>query len=159
MDVCRRETLVFPHDVLFPEIVRLLDDGHAVTLRTKGNNMFPLLVGGRDCVVLRKPAEVRRGDIVLVHLSSGAYLLHRVYRCERNVFRLMGDANLCATETCSFDEICGVVTEIIRRNRRIACNSPAERYRVWLWMQLRPVRWYLLAVCRWKARLHGYHRI
>lgn len=115
--------------------------------------MYPFIAGGRDSVVLQKAGAIRVGDIVLAHLPSGGYVLHRVYGRSGAAVRLMGDGNLYATESCRAEEVCGSVQEIIRRGKNVRCDGRGERFRVWLWMRLLPVRRYLLAVGKqWKKR-------
>lgn len=53
--------MIIPNNVLFDDVVSMLSKGHTVTLRAKGNSMFPFIIGGRDCVVLQKAVAYRRG--------------------------------------------------------------------------------------------------
>ena len=112
-----------PNEILFPEIERLLSEGHEVMLRTKGNSMFPFIVGDRDSVLLQRNDSVRVGDIVLAHLPDN-YVLHRVYRTTENV------------------------KQIIRRGQVVECDSPKERWLADLWRWLLPVRKYILGIWR-----------
>ena len=136
-----------PNEILFPEIERLLSEGHEVMLRTKGSSMFPFIVGDRDSVLLQRNDSVRVGDIVLAHLPDN-YVLHRVYRTTENGIFLMGDGNLCATERCLPDAICGKVKQIIRRGQVVECDSLKERWLADLWRWLLPVRKYILGIWR-----------
>lgn len=137
--------LILSGDELFPEIVRMLDEGHTVTLKTKGSSMRPFIVGGRDSVVLEAVhGEVCTGDVVLACIPGRGYILHRVYRREGDACVLMGDGNLCATERCSRDAICGRVTQIIRQGRVVDCASRRERLLARWWRHLLPLRRVLL---------------
>ena len=42
----------YANAILIPEIVKLLDEGHTVTLRLKGYSMRPFLEDGRDKALL-----------------------------------------------------------------------------------------------------------
>ncbi len=118
--------LILSGDELFPEIVRMLDEGHTVTLKTKGSSMRPFIVGGRDSVVLEAVhGEVCTGDVVLACIPGRGYILHRVYRCSR-------------------DAICGRVTQIIRQGRVVDCSSRRERLLARGWRHLLPLRRVLL---------------
>ena len=69
----------FANDVIIPEIARLLDEGHSVTLTLRGVSMRPFLEDGRDKTILTKPSKpVRVGDVVLAEVSSRRYALHRI---------------------------------------------------------------------------------
>lgn len=95
----------------FEEIDRMLQSGHSVTMRAKGNSMFPFIRSERDSVVLQRKQEITVGSIVLARLQNGSYVLHRVYRLEKEAVVLMGDGNLYATERCRRSEVVGVVTQ------------------------------------------------
>lgn len=142
----RRETVA--NNTLFAEVVRLLGEGHTVTVTAKGSSMRPFVIGGRDRVVLTRADSVAPGDIVLARTTDGGYVLHRVYSMTPAVVELMGDGNLQAREICTKADICGKAVAIIRRGRRIDCDTPAERRKARLWMWLLPVRRYLLAAMR-----------
>ncbi len=137
-----------PNEILFPEVERLLAEGHEIILRTKGSSMFPFIVGDRDSVVLQQMDSVRVGDIVLAHLPDN-YILHRVYRIIGNDIYLMGDGNQCAVERCVRNAICGKVKQIIRAGRVVECDSRKERLLVMSWRWLLPVRKYILGIWKW----------
>lgn len=132
----------------FEEIDRMLQDGHSVTMRAKGNSMFPFIRSERDSVVLQRKQEITVGSIVLARLQNGSYVLHRVYRLEKEVVVLMGDGNLYATERCRRNEVVGVVTQIICDGQQVDCTSRKERFKAWVWRKLLPVRRALLFVAR-----------
>ena len=45
----------FANEVIIPEIAKLLDEGHSVTLKLRGMSMRPFLEDGRDKAILTKP--------------------------------------------------------------------------------------------------------
>ena len=132
----------------FEEVDRMLQNGHSVTMRAKGNSMFPFIRDERDSVVLQKMKNMAVGSIVLARLQNGSYVLHRVYRLEKEAVVLMGDGNLCATEHCRRNEVVGVVVKIIRDGRYVDCTSRKELLKAWMWRKLLPVRRALLFVGR-----------
>lgn len=138
----------------FEEIDRMLQSGHSVTMRAKGNSMFPFIRSERDSVVLQRKQEITVGSIVLARLQNGSYVLHRVYRLEKEAVVLMGDGNLYATERCRRNEVVGVVTQIIRDGQQVDCTSRKECFKVWVWRKLLPMRRGLLFVAR-RRRICG----
>lgn len=50
-----------PNAILIPEIIRLLDEGHTVTLRLRGYSMRPFLEDDRDVALLVKAGTVKVG--------------------------------------------------------------------------------------------------
>ena len=148
--------LLLENNTFFTEISHMLTEGHTVTLRAKGNSMFPFITGERDSVVLQKQKEIYKGDIVLAYIPEKTYVLHRVYRIKDDTVILMGDGNVYAMEKCSKKDIQGTVLKIMRNGRTVCCNSPTERCKVWFWQLLRPLWRYILAACRqwikWKGK-------
>ena len=134
------------NDILFPEIVGLLKEGHTVTLQAKGGSMFPFIVEGRDKVVLQKANRYRKSDIVLACLPEKGYVLHRIYRLSAGTIHLMGDGNLYATECCQWNNIQGKVIQIIRNGKTVDCDAARERWRARLWQWLLPLRRIILGI-------------
>lgn len=50
----------FPNDKFLPEVVRLLDEGHTVTLRLRGYSMRPFLENNRDKALLTKAGDIKK---------------------------------------------------------------------------------------------------
>ena len=98
---------------MLSEVTSLLQTGHRVKLRARGNSMLPFITGDRDSIILQKEKTVHRGDIVLARIPDRGYILHRIIAIRDNEMTLMGDGNLQATEQCNRDQICGTVIEII----------------------------------------------
>lgn len=62
----------------YPEIVRELEAGRAVTLRPHGNSMTPIIRSGQRIVL--EPvvaANIQKGDVVLAKVN-GRYYIHKV---------------------------------------------------------------------------------
>lgn len=134
------------------EVLRLVDEGISVTLPVNGNSMLPFIVGGRDSVILQKPAGLKTGDVVLAWVEGCRYVLHRITSIDGGCVTLMGDGNLAATERCSVSDIKAVATHVVVKGggKKRDLYGKRERLRTRLWQWLRPVRRYLLAI---------YHRM
>jgi len=139
----------FPNALLIPEIVRLLDEGHTVTLRLKGYSMRPFLEDGRDKALLVKAIGPKVGDAVLAEVGEKHYVLHRIIRIEGNKVTLRGDGNL-NTETCRISDVKGFCLGFYRKGRDKMDKTNGWKWRAysWLWTHLYPVRRYLLAFYR-----------
>lgn len=141
--------LILPNEILMGEVERLLSQGTAVTIMTKGNSMLPFIVGERDSVVLKPYRKPQVGDIALAHLDSGAYVLHRIIAIsDTGMVTLMGDGNICGTEHCHSERLCGKTVTVIRRGRRYNPDSRSWMIMWHIWRQMLPVRRYLLAIYR-----------
>lgn len=145
----RAETLELPNELLMGEVTRLLNEGNSVVIRTKGNSMLPFITGDRDSVELIAPVSLKENDIALAHLKNGMYVLHRIIGLNGNDITLMGDGNIRGTEHCSREDVCGIVTSILKDGgRTVDCSSTPFMRKVRLWCRLLPIRRYLLYIYR-----------
>ena len=124
------------------ELTQLLDKGNEIVLNPKGKSMLPFIRQGRDKVKLGRPMKIKQGDIVLACIN-GRYLLHRVYVLDGENVTLMGDGNLCGTESGTLADVIGVVTEIISKKGHR--HKPGK---AWLWRHTRRLRRYQLKAYR-----------
>jgi hypothetical protein len=141
-------TINIPNEVLLPEVTSLLNEGYSVTLKTKGNSMLPFIVSDRDSVVFIQAKKIKKGDIVLAKTTSDDFVVHRVIKLKNEYAILMGDGNIRGNEQCHIDDIAGKAITIIRNNKYINTASKEEKWKVYLWLFLRPIRRYLLAIYR-----------
>lgn len=159
------------NDILIPEIARLVDAGREVMFTPSGVSMRPFIEGGRDSVLLRKPEQVRVGDIVLARFGT-IYVLHRVYRIlpspssssaasssasgtsssspaasssvsDSSSIVLMGDGNLRGEEHIRPEDVLATVAEI-----RSPHGHRKPRTRGIIWRHLLRQRWLLLKFYR-----------
>ena len=130
---------------LLPEVVKLLGEGHTVTLPLRGNSMRPFLEDGRDKALLSKPDAINVGDAVLAEIAPGHYVLHRIIGIADNHVTLLGDGNL-NTEHCMLSDVKATVIGFFRKGRKTADSTSGIKWRIysWWWTRLRPVRRYLL---------------
>ena len=137
-----------PNQELVGYIKQLIEAGRRVTFCPKGNSMLPFIRGGEDSVILVAPGILRRGDILLVELQAGSYVLHRFIRKDGEKLVLMGDGNIHVAERCVEGQVIAKVATIIRDGRYIDCVWTRFRRSSRLWMKLSPIRRYLLGIYR-----------
>lgn len=136
-------------DTIIEEAIRLVGEGVCVTLPVNGNSMLPFIIGGKESVILQKPARSENGDVVLAWVNDCRYVVHRIIAIEGDAVTLMGDGNLSGTEHCALGDIKAKVTHVVG-----ADEKPHDLYCRWrrmaarLWWYLRPARRYLLAIYR-----------
>lgn len=124
----------------------LLKQGQrSVSVPVAGSSMVPFLVDG-DTVYL-DPVEtpVKRGDIVLYRRRNGRYILHRVYRVNRDgSYTMVGDAQTELELLPSREQIFARVSYARHRGKVI---KPGQ-FRWWIyrhvWLWLRPCRLFLM---------------
>ena len=66
----------FENAVFLPEIVKMLNEGHTVTLTLRGNSMRPFLEDCRDKALFVKPTTIAVGDPVLAEIAPKHFVLH-----------------------------------------------------------------------------------
>ena len=84
----------FANAEFLPEVVKILNEGHTVTLRLRGYSMRPFLENDRDKALLVKPSSIKVGDPVLAEVNPLHFVLHRIDSIEGDNVTLRGDGNL-----------------------------------------------------------------
>ncbi|MBR2091261.1 MAG: S24/S26 family peptidase [Fibrobacter sp.] len=137
-------------EVIMSEAIRLVDEGVSVTFPVKGRSMLPFIVGGRDSVILEKPTEIRKGDVVLAYVESENredrhYVVHRIISLDGDRVTLMGDGNLALHEYCNRGDVCAKVSLVVKPNgKKRSLDSFLFRFFAKVWFALLPFRRYLL---------------
>lgn len=139
----------FPNATFLPEIVKLMEEGHTVTLRLRGYSMRPFLEDNRDKALLSKAINTQLGDVVLAETSPKHFVLHRVVKINGDNVTLRGDGNL-GTEQCKLSDIKGFAIGFYRKGHDKLDKTNGLKWRTYsfLWCTLLPIRRYLLAFYR-----------
>ncbi|MFZ1236989.1 MAG: S24/S26 family peptidase [Prevotella sp.] len=141
--------LVFNNKEFLPEVVKLLNQGHTVTLPLKGYSMRPFLENNRDKALLTKAEDIKIGDAVLAEIKPGIFVLHRIIKIVDTQIILQGDGNL-NTEQCTLDDVKGSVIGFYRKGRSKIDLTSGLKWRLYssIWVSLSPIRRYLLFLYR-----------
>jgi hypothetical protein len=139
---------VVPNEILLDEVKDLINEGHPVIIKVRGNSMLPFIIGDKDSVRLIYKASYKVGDIVLAEVSKGHYVLHRIFSMFGNRVTLMGDGNINIYEHCKISDIVAGVDVIYHNGVE---KSPYKKFtetQVQVWKKMHPIRRWLLAVYR-----------
>lgn len=141
--------LMFANEQLLPEIIKMLDEGHTVTLRLRGFSMRPFLEDNRDKAMITKARNIKRGDAVLAEDTYHHYVLHRIISIKGDNVILRGDGNI-NVERCKRDDVKGFVIGFYRKGRKQMDKTNGLKWCIYsfLWCTLFPMRRYLLAFYR-----------
>ena len=137
-------------EVIMSEAIRLVGECISVTFPVKGRSMLPFIVGGRDSVILEKPIEIRKGDVVLAYVESEnredrRYVVHRIISLDGDRVTLMGDGNLALHEYCNRGDVSAKVSLVVKPNgKKRSLDSFLFRFFAKVWFALLPFRRYLL---------------
>lgn len=127
-------------DKISPEA--LLTEGKSIQIKPQGYSMYPLIVPGRDSVVIAPAtaAFYRRGDVVLFRSTDKKLTLHRVLRRKKNAYYMVGDNQKEPEGPITRERIIGVLTKIIRNGRSFSVKHPLYAVTANIWLLLRPCR-------------------
>lgn len=134
--------------MLFPIIIELLQNDRKAKITVTGNSMSPFLKEDRDCVELTKTSfkDIKRGDIVLILRTTGYYVMHRVYKKEKNCFYMVGDAQQWIEGPLAPEQLIAIVTKVWRKNKEISCSSFWWKLLSMIWLRLRIFRNFIFKV-------------
>jgi hypothetical protein len=130
------------------EVRDLINEGHPVIIKVRGNSMLPFIIGDKDSVRLIYKASYKVGDIVLAEVSKGHYVLHRIFSMSGNNVTLMGDGNVNIYEHCKIKDIVAGVDVIFHNGIEKSPYRKITKTQVQLWKKMHPIRRWLLAVYR-----------
>ncbi|MGP1480670.1 MAG: S24/S26 family peptidase [Hoylesella enoeca] len=139
----------FSNVELLPEVIRLMDEGHTVTINLRGFSMRPFLENDRDKALLTKAKEIHKGDVVLAETAPKHYVLHRIINIDGDHITLRGDGNLLE-EHCRREDVKGFAIGFYRKGRKTIDKTNSFKWLLYsrLWTSLYPIRRYLLAAYR-----------
>ena len=136
-------------ELIIQEAVRLVQDGVSVTFPVKGRSMLPFIFGGRESVILQKPGSLQRGQVVLAQVGPDRYVVHRIIKIEPDRITLMGDGNICGTESCTPSNVLAIATHVVdEKGKRRSLESKGQLFKAKVWFRIRPMRRIILAVLR-----------
>ena len=155
-------TPMSPKEAL-PKIEALIQEGISCPVVVTGNSMRPFLRSGEDTVIVSPvTGKIKRGDILLyrrcgfrttVSSSPGSPnenpvpILHRVHNVRSDYYLMVGDAQV-KKEPVPTDRVIGVVTQVLKKSKRIPVTDGFLRFKVFLWQLIRPLRPLILRFLR-----------
>ena len=124
------------------DIEELIRQGNMVQIKPRGYSMYPLLIPGRDEVLIEQmdPTDGKRGDVLLYRRDSGILVLHRVYRHTKEGYFMVGDNQAEIEGPLREDQIKGKMIALIRKGKRIPVNHPVYVAISRMWLRMRPFR-------------------
>lgn len=141
----KTKTLSIPNALLIPELVKIMDEGHTITITPKGVSMRPFLESKRDKAVLKKATNPQTGDVVLAEVAPRRYVLHRIIKISDGIVTLRGDGNI-GVEKCRVKDVKAVAVGFYRKGRETLDRTDGRKWKIysWAWTKLFPIRRYLI---------------
>ncbi|MBQ5994945.1 MAG: S24/S26 family peptidase [Clostridia bacterium] len=132
---------------LAPLIVEELEADGSFEISIKGTSMLPLLVQGRDTVVLKKAdGPLKKYDLPLYRRDDGTYVLHRVVAVKDGKYNMCGDNQWVIEKGIEPSQVIGKVCTVNRKGKEIRTDSFGYRLYCRVWQLLFPVRKYLVKI-------------
>lgn len=130
------------------EVVKLqLENGGKANLTVTGNSMWPMMLSGRDSVVLIPPGNEKKGDVVLYQRASGQYVLHRIIDVTQDGYIISGD-NQAMREPVAKEQLIAVMESFTRGGKQYSRDSAFYRLYQTVWVELFFLRGFYIAVRR-----------
>ena len=139
-------------DAWMPLFLEGLKEGKQVKLTPFGFSMYPLLVGGRDSLILKRiDRDLKRGDICLYRRDNGIYVAHSIHHVDEKGIYLVGESQTAIEGPLSMEHMLAYAEGFIRKEKQYSCKNVWYKFFHEIWMVLRPFRPILIKVYR-KAR-------
>ncbi len=142
-------------------IEEVLSSGGEFRLFPKGTSMLPLLVQGKDSVVLKRNEGIpaKKHDIAFYRRTNGQFVLHRVMKiCKDGSYTMCGDNQYKMEPSVMPNQIIGYVSEIYKGDKPLRFRSLRYRIYVFFWTFMpyrRMIRFPKRAMSAIKRRLFG----
>ncbi len=130
------------------EVVKLqLNNGGKANLTVTGSSMQPMLISGRDSVILIPPGSEKKGDVVLYQRTNGQYVLHRIIDVTQDGYIISGD-NQAMREPVAKEQLVAVMESFTRGGKQYTRDAAFYRLYQTVWVELFFLRPLYIAVRR-----------
>lgn len=93
--------------------------------KTQGDSMFPMLVEGRDSVVIVPPKFPLKKYDVPVYRRGGHYTMHRIVKVTDKGYIICGDNRTHLEKDITDQDIIGVLAAFYHNDKLIMCTEKA----------------------------------
>ena len=91
--------------------------------KTQGDSMYPMLVSGRDRVIIKPPVFPLNKYDVPVYRRDGHYTMHRIVKVNRKGYIICGDNRTRLEKDIDDSDIIGVLTGFYHDGKLIECTD------------------------------------
>jgi len=142
------------HEFYLADAIEVIDEvlaaGGEFRMYPKGTSMLPLLVQGRDSVILKRKDNIpaNKHDIAFYRRDNGQFVLHRVMKIESNgTYVMCGDNQLVLERGIKAEQIIGYVSSFYRKDKKIDTHSVL--YSIYVFFHcIMPLRHIAFLACR-----------
>ena len=126
MNTTTERNVTFSMKDIGPLIEEMVGQGDVFRLTVSGTSMMPFLRNNRDEVVFASldGRTLKRGDILLYKRREGTYVMHRLYRIEKDgTYTFIGDHQYKVEEGIRREQIKAYVQYAFRDGKKIDCEK------------------------------------
>ncbi len=137
---------------LIPAIKEVVESGGEATFTPFGISMRPMLYGGRDEIILKKPElPLKKYDLPLYVRDDGAVILHRVIKVQNGRYIMRGDNTYSDELNLRDENIVATVIRFKRKNKWYSVDKVGYRIYCKIWVGIYPLRRFIKRV-EWKLK-------
>ena len=115
-----------------PLIEEAFSNNQTFKMPVNGVSMLPFL-NKTHYVVLAKPQNLKRNDMILYKRENGQYVLHRIFRVKKDHFQLLGDNQVYREYPVYENQVIGKVIEVHKGNKIHHLNGFKYKTYLFFW--------------------------
>lgn len=108
------------------DIKKILDEKGIYVCKTVGNSMQPMLVQGRDTVLVKKTEFPLKKNDIPVYVRGDHYTMHRIIKVTKKGYVINGDNRPDYERDITDKDIVGVLAAFYQGERYIECGSEVD---------------------------------
>lgn len=115
-------------DIVYSDLSAALSARGKIAYSFQGASMLPLLMEGRDVVLVEKKGEERcpRLSIIVFKQSDGQLTMHRIVRVLPGGYITAGD-HCTEAEKITENQVIGIVREVSREGKTVRLDSRGQK--------------------------------
>lgn len=139
----------------------LLSEGKDVPLLITGNSMSPFFVHKRDWIQISPVLHpLKKGDMAVFQRKNGQYVMHRIHHLDRKKrYYFVGDGQTEIEGPVEKEQVFGLITQVVRKNKKLGANSFWWIFFEKIWLNIVPVRPFIVKAYAFCMRIVKGSRI
>lgn len=121
-----------------PLIEEAFSNNKKFKMPVNGVSMLPFL-NKKHYVILDKPNDLKKNDIILYKRDNGKYVLHRIYKVKKDYYQLLGDNQVYREYPIYKNQVIGKVVTVIKGDKINNLNGFKYKLYLFFW-NIRPIR-------------------
>jgi len=125
---------------IIPVIEECIANGTNIRIAVSGISMTPILHNLKDSVVLSRPDNIKKYDIVLHRRENGQYIMHRIIKKKKDILTIAGDFETEKEHPVHESAVIAKVTAFCRNGKDYTPQDFIIRLYSVIWVFIFPIR-------------------